>query len=153
MSEEFKKDLLGREMRKATGKGAIDTVSVILYQHQEALTVVARASLHTSNFPNQLDYVGHLKSLGALQQPTEATRGATVTWQATTTLEVLSVWRGQANLQRATLESSCTQLLYIIARLLPKLVVALAEYTWDNPPREYLNGEDITSVSIVLYSI
>ena len=51
-------------------------------------------------------------------------------------------------------EQQCTQLLAIVARLRPKLASALAEYTWENPPRElfFLNDMDITAISTVLYS-
>ena len=68
-------------------------------------------------------------------------------------------------MQRGTLESiikvkggkkyekDCQKLLGIIYRLQSRITSALAEYTKDNPPREYLNGEDITAVSIVLYSV
>ena len=98
-------DLEGRETRKAKGKGALDALSVTLYQHREALPVIARGTLHTIGFQNQLDYVGHLNRLGTLQQPVDTTRGVALNWQATIALEILSGWRGQANLIRATLES------------------------------------------------
>ena len=139
-------------------------MSVILYRHREALTVIARGSLHTTGFPNQFDYVGHLNRLGVLEQPLEATRETTVNWQATAALEVLSAWRGQANLLRATLESifrekggkkyekHCLQTFGVLSRLLSRITLAVAEYTRENLPREYLNGEDITAVAIVLYS-
>ena len=92
------------------------------------------------------------------------TTGGAITWQAAAALEILGAWRGQAVLLRATLEAIirekgggkyekyCQQLLGIITRLLSRISSALAEYSTDNPPREFLNGEDINAVTIVLFS-
>ena len=53
LAKELEKDQEGKEKRKGAGKSKLDTVSVILYRHREALTVIALVSLHTTGFPNQ----------------------------------------------------------------------------------------------------
>ena len=50
-------------------------------------------------------------------------------------------------------EQQCSQLLCIVTRLRPKIGAALADYTREHPPREFVDGRDINIVATVLYII
>ena len=164
LSAGFLKLLEGRERKKLKGRSAEPT-AVCLKEYREVLANIAKTHLHTTSVDHEVSYVTQLKYYGNLRQPNEVTEESRITWKSTAALEVLTAWWSQTNLQKALLnnilsekgaqkfETDAVQLLTIVTRIRPKIAAAIAEYTKEYPPKEYLDTKDIRSVATVLYSV